>query len=92
MGNIFIFATNIFSMKPKEITEKDHEFLLKIGKRIKELRKDKQLAYIELAKQVEISKNTYNQMELGNINFQIGSLLAILKYHDIGFEQFFKEL
>lgn len=78
-------------MKPKEITEEYHDFLLKIGDRIKELRKEKKLGYVEISKQVGISKNTYNQMELGNINFQIGSLLAILKYHGISFEQFFKE-
>lgn len=79
-------------MKPKQISPEHQEALLKIGKKIRELRKDKQLTYHELAIQVGISRNTYNQMELGIVNFQIGSLLAILMFHGIGLEQFFKEL
>lgn len=79
-------------MKPKDIPQDHQELMIEIGKRIKELRKAKQLSYIELAKQIGISRNSYNQLELGIINFQFGTLLAVLKYHGIGLDKFFKDL
>ena len=78
-------------MKPKEILPENQELMMEIGKRIRELRKDKQLSYMELAKQIGISRNSYNQLELGIINFQIGTLLLVLKFHGIGLAEFFKD-
>jgi len=79
-------------MKPKEISPEHQELMIEIGTRIKELRKAKQLSYIKLAKQIGISRNSYNQLELGIINFQFGTLMAVLQYHGIGLEEFFKDL
>ena len=79
-------------MKPKEISPEHQELMIEIGKRIKELRKAKQLSYIKLAKQIGISRNSYNQLELGIINFQFGTLMAVLQYHGIGLEEFLKDL
>lgn len=79
-------------MKPKEITPEHQELMKEIGRRIKVLRKDKQTGYIEFAQQIGISRNSYNQLELGVSNFQFGTLLAVLKNHGIGLEHFFKDL
>jgi transcriptional regulator with XRE-family HTH domain len=79
-------------MKPKEIAAEHQDLILEIGRRIRDLRKRKQLSYIELAKNIGISRNSYNQLELGISNFQIITLLEVLKYHDIGVEYFFKDL
>jgi DNA-binding XRE family transcriptional regulator len=93
LGILFIFRPiNISYMKPKEISPDHQVLMIEIGRRIKELRKAKQLSYIELATQIGISRNTYNQLELGIINFQFGTLLAVLKYHGISLSEFFKDL
>ena len=93
LGILFIFRPiNISFMKPKEISSDHQVLMMEIGGRIKQLRKAKQLSYIELANLIGISRNTYNQLELGIINFQIGTLLAVLKYHGISLSEFFKDL
>ena len=79
-------------MKPKEISPEHQELFFEIGKRIKELRKNKGISYIELANQIGISRNSYNQIELGISNFQFSTLLAVLKYHKIGIEEFLKDI
>ncbi len=93
LGILFIFRPkNISFMKPKEISPDHQVLMIGIGSRIKELRKAKQLSYIELANLIGISRNTYNQLELGIINFQFGTLLPVLKYHGISLSEFFKDL
>lgn len=79
-------------MKPKEIAPEHQVIFREIGIKIKELRKGKGLSYIELAKGIGISRNSYNQLELGISNFQFITLLAVLKYHGIGLTEFFKDL
>lgn len=79
-------------MKPKDITQEHQELMREIGKRIRELRKDKGLSYIEFAEQIGISRNSYNQLELGISNFQFISLVTVLKYHGIELADFFKDL
>lgn len=77
-------------MKPKEIAPEHQEVFRDIGGRIKELRKVKGLSYIELAKEVGISRNSYNQLELGISNFEFITLLSVLKYHGITLQEFFQ--
>lgn len=79
-------------MRPKDIPIEHQELMIKIGKKIRELRKDKGLSYIELAEQIGISRNSYNQIELGVSNFQFISLLSILKYYGISISDFFKDI
>ena len=79
-------------MKPKEIALEHQELFYTIGKRIRELRKSKGMGYIEFAEQIGISRNSYNQLELGLSNFQFSTLLAVLKYHGIGLTEFFKDI
>ena len=78
-------------MKPKEISQENHELLIEIGQRIRELRKNKGINYIDLAKEIGISRNSYNQLELGIRNFQFITLLEVLKYYEIGLADFFKD-
>jgi DNA-binding XRE family transcriptional regulator len=93
LGNLFYLYANKFSiMNPKEIPSEHQKMMIEIGKRLRELRKSKDMSYIEFAKKNGISRNSYNQMELGISNFQFISLLVILKEHGIGLEIFFKDL
>jgi transcriptional regulator with XRE-family HTH domain len=70
-------------MKPKEIKPEHQELMKEIGRRIKNLRTDKNLGYIEMAKAMGISRNAYNAIELGNVYFNFSSLLLIANYHSI---------
>jgi transcriptional regulator with XRE-family HTH domain len=70
-------------MKPKEIKPEHQVLMTEIGRRIKKLRTDKNLGYIEMAKAMGISRNTYNAIELGLVYFNFSSLLLIANYHSI---------
>ena len=72
-------------MKRKEIAP-DHVILLKeLGMRIKKLRTDKKIGYIQMAKNIGLSKNGYSAVELGNTYCNLSSLLLIATYHGISF-------
>lgn len=75
-----------------DVRLEDQQLLLEIGRKIKMLRKKKKLSYIALAEAIGISRNTYNQVELGQTKFKIGTLLSILAFHDISLKQFLKEV
>ena len=79
-------------MRPKEIAPEHQELYNEIGKRLKNLRTPTKLTYINLSKKIGIAKNSYNQMELGKLNFQFSTLLLVLKYHNISVSEFFKDL
>jgi len=79
-------------MKPKVIAPEHQELFLEIGKQIRNLRKDKGISYIEMAEQIGISRNSYNQLELGIRNFQFITLLQVLKFYGISLDDFFKNL
>jgi transcriptional regulator with XRE-family HTH domain len=70
-------------MKPKEIKPEHQALMKEIGKRIKKLRTDKNIGYIEMATAMRISRNAYNAIELGNVYFNFSSLLLIANYHHI---------
>jgi len=89
---IYLYAVNNLFMRPKEITPEYQELFIDIGKRIKDLRKSKGMGYIEMAEEIGISRNAYNQLELGISNFQFITLLAVLKYHGIGLTEFFQDI
>lgn len=79
-------------MKPKEIPIEHQELMIEIGKRLRDLRKTKGMTYIEFAEQIGISRNGYNNLELGISNFQFITLVTVLKYHGIELVDFFKDL
>jgi len=79
-------------MNPKEIPVEHQQMMIEIGNRLKQLRKSKGMGYIEFAKQIGISRNSYSQLELGKSNFQFISLLNILKYNETELCNFFKDL
>ena len=73
-----------------ETTIAEDPRLLKIGKKLKELReKASQTSYETFAWDNNITRMQYWRMEKGK-NFQFTSLLRILDAHEITLEEFFK--
>lgn len=79
-------------IKPENILPEHQKFLVKIGKSLKVLRKEKKLTIEALATEVSISRNTINLMELGQVNFQLTTLLTVLKFHNIPLSEFVQSL
>lgn len=79
-------------MKPKEIKSEHKELMEEIGRRVKKLRTDKNIVYIEMAKVIGLSRNAYNAIELGNVYFNFSSLLLIADYHKISVSTLLEEL
>ena len=74
------------------IDEQDEELLEAIGQKIKELRKDEKIGYIQLAKEIGISRNALSLMESGKVYFKFSALLKILRYFKVTTQDFFKDL
>jgi transcriptional regulator with XRE-family HTH domain len=70
-------------MRPKEIKPEHQELMKEIGRRIKKLRTDKSIVYIEMAGEIGLSRNAYHSIELGHVYFNFSSLLLIANYHKI---------
>lgn len=70
-------------MKRKEIAPEHVVLLKELGKRIKKLRTDKKIGYIQMSKNIGLSKNGYNSIELGNTYCNLSSLLLIATYHGV---------
>lgn len=79
-------------MKPAGIDSTYSDMMLAIGEKIKDLRKEKNFSYEKMAEKIGISRNAYNAIELGKTNFQLLTLLRILKYHNISVFQFFDSI
>ena len=79
-------------MKPNDIDPAYSELLKEIGEKILDLRKKKGISYTEMAEEIGISRNGYNNIELAKSNFQFLTLLRILKYHNVSVFQFFESL
>ena len=79
-------------MKPKEIKPDHQAMMIEIGLRIKKLRTDKNIGYIEMANSIGISRNAYNSIELGKVYFSFSSLLLIANYHNISVSTILKGL
>ena len=78
--------------KPKEV-EPAHQFdLERIGKKLMELRVMKGIPVSNFAKELGISRNSYSQMEKGQIYFYSYNFFKLLKYHKIPLEDFFSDL
>lgn len=79
-------------MKPKEISTDHKELLQAIGNRIRKLREETGQSYIQIAKEIGISRNSYNQVENGRVYFNISSLLLILEFHHLSLGEFIHDL
>jgi len=81
---------------PDELSDEQKELMLRLGAKIKQLRKHQKKGYIELAAEMGIPRNSYYNIERGILNFQFSSLTQILLYyknnHNILPEEFFKDL
>lgn len=56
-------------MKPAEIDPDYCELMTQIGEQIKELRKKRGISYTEMAEEIGLSRNGYNNIELAKSNF-----------------------
>lgn len=82
--------------KSDEISTEQKEVMVRLGKKIKQLRKDQKKSYELLAQEMGLPRNTYFAIEAGSLNFQFSSLCQILLYykqkHNITPEEIFKDL
>lgn len=79
-------------MKRKEIRPEHQVLMTELGKRIKKLRTDKNIGYIQMSKEIGISKNAYNTIELGNVYFNFSTLLLISDYHSVSLSTLMSDL
>ena len=71
--------------------ESTNEIILKISKKIKQLRLEKGFtSYRNFADEYDIDAKQYWRMEEGKIDFRQSSLMRILEIHNISLEEFFK--
>jgi transcriptional regulator with XRE-family HTH domain len=79
-------------MKRKEIRPEHQVLMTELGKRIKKLRTDKNIGYVQMSKEIGISKNAYNTIELGNVYFNFSTLLHIANYHGVSLSNLMNDL
>ena len=77
---------------PKEVKAEHQEFIKKVGDRLKQIRESKELSAARLAKDSNLSRNLYHQMEHGRVYFTISSLLRVLDALEVKASEFFKKL
>ena len=78
--------------KPENLPKEQKELLIKIGKKLLRLRNDQKKGYETVAKEIGIPRNTYYQVESGNLNFQFSTILQIIKHYKMSVAEFFKDL
>lgn len=77
---------------PKEIKAEHQEFIKKVGDRLKQIRESKEMSASRLAKESNLSRNLYHQMEHGRVYFTISSLLRILDALEVSASDFFQDM
>ncbi|NMC61063.1 MAG: helix-turn-helix transcriptional regulator [Candidatus Methanofastidiosa archaeon] len=78
--------------KPTDLPEEHQKFLIRIGKKLRTIRKDQSKSYETMAEDIGLQRTTYNLLEQGKLNFQFSTLLQVLSYHKISISDFFKDL
>lgn len=78
-------CTNFVCMK--ETDELQKEFLLKLGQRIKEIRKEKGLSQSEVANRCDKERQSYQRVETGNINPTIWYLQHLAKALEVDLKE-----
>ena len=76
----------------KDISSEHEQLLIRIGKKVRDLRTADKLSYMSMAEQIGISRNTYNLLEHGKLSFQFTTLLLVLEHHKISLSDFFREI
>ena len=66
-----------------EIKDSEKNYLIALGKRIKQLRLEKKISQTEVAYRCGFDKGNYNTIEAGKRNVTITSLLKISKALDV---------
>ena len=64
-------------MKTAQTDPDGNELMVRIGEKIRELRKQKNISYEKLAKEIGLDRNTVNLIELGKTNFQFQRYIEI---------------
>lgn len=72
-----------------EISEEDD--LLKFGRKIRELRKQKKMTQLELAKDAKIHKNYLGKIERGKTNFSAATMFCLVHSLGVAFTDFFND-
>lgn len=72
---------------PKNVAESHQKTLKEIGAKLEKLRKD--VPASQFAKDLGISRNSYRQMEQGQIYFSMENFLKILNHYHISMKDFF---
>jgi len=75
------------NMKPEH-----HEFLIRIGGKIEELRKGKKIKIKQLVDEIQIHRNAYRQLREGNTYFKISALFKILDFFQVNYYDFLKKI
>lgn len=65
----------------------NEKYIKAIGKRIKELRLERDMTQVDLADYLETNKSSINRMEAGGNNFTINTLLKIAEALDISIQE-----
>jgi len=65
--------------KAKRSYFKDDQALLRIGKRIREIRTSKKISQYNLANECEVDYSQISRMELGKVNFSVSNFLRVAK-------------
>lgn len=73
---------------PKRVEEQDVAVIEEIGRKLEKLRAKQGLSIHAFAKEIGISRNSYTQMEKGEIYFSLRNLLIILNHHGLDFKEF----
>ena len=74
--------------KPPKAVKESHQQTMKIiGDKLIKLRGS--MSAFELADKVDISRNSYRQMEKGMIYFSMENFLKVLDYHGVDINDFF---
>lgn len=75
----------------KEVKD-DKDFLIKLGKRISDIRKEKGLTQVQLGDKCDIEKPNMNRIEKGGTNPTILTLKKICKELDISLDELLSDL
>lgn len=73
---------------PKPVEKQDAAVVEEIGKKLERLRNKQGLSIHAYTKELGVSRTAYNQMEKGEIYFNLRNLLIILSYHGLDLKQF----
>lgn len=65
---------------------------MNIGERIKELRVEKNLTQMQLAKQIGVSQKAIDYWERGINEPKAGYVISLVKFFSITFDEFFEDI